>query len=188
MTYSRQRLKEVTALKREAVRRIQNDIGEIGASPSQKYIQEFTREFQTFESVVAPAEILEAARRANLIWIGDYPSLTRSQTYASEFLRELKTRKNNIAVAVEPVFARNQEVLTRWMAGKISEQEFLDRIHYGEEWGCDWAGYKTICEAARELRLPIYGVDCHPRNDVRSIRRRAVAGARRGGHRLRNHV
>ncbi|PYR89607.1 MAG: hypothetical protein DMG19_06990, partial [Acidobacteria bacterium] len=92
MTYSRQRLKEVTALKREAVRRIQNDIGEIGASPSQKYIQEFTGEFQTFESVVAPAEILEAARRANLIWIGDYHALTRSQTYASEFLRELKTR------------------------------------------------------------------------------------------------
>ena len=160
MTYSRQRLKEVTALKREAVRRIQNDIGEIGASPSQKYIQEFTREFQTFEAVVAPAEILEAARRANLIWIGDYHALTRSQTYASEFLRELKTRKNNIAVAVEPVFARNQEVLTRWMAGKISEQEFLDRIHYREEWGCDWEGYKTIFEAARELHIPIYGADC----------------------------
>src|SRR5437667_2663978 len=52
--------------------------------------------------------------------------------------------KNNIAVAVEPVFARNQEVLTRWMAGKISEQEFLDRIHYREEWGCDWEGYKRF--------------------------------------------
>src|SRR5436190_722316 len=186
MTYSRQRLKEVTALKREAVRRIQNDIGEIGASPSQKYIQEFTREFQTFESVVAPAEILEAARRANLIWIGDYHALTRSQTYASEFLRELKTRKNNIAVAVEPVFARNQEVLTRWMAGKISEQEFLDRIHYREEWGCDWEGYKTIFEAARELHIPIYGADCHPRNDMRSISRRDLGVARRVARLLAN--
>jgi len=186
MTYSRQRLKEVTALKREAVRRIQNDIGEIGASPSQKYIHEFTREFQTFESVVAPAEILEAARRANLIWIGDYHALTRSQTYASEFLRELKTRKNNIAVAVEPVFARNQEVLSRWMAGKISEQEFLDRIHYREEWGCDWEGYKTIFEAAGELHIPIYGADCHPRNDMRSISRRDLGVARRVARLLAN--
>src|SRR3989442_2019804 len=105
MTYPRQRLKEVTALKREAVRRIKNDIGEIGASPSQKYIQEFTREFQTFESVVDPAEILEEARQANLIWIGDYHTLTPSQTYASGFFRSLKTRKNNISVAVETVFA-----------------------------------------------------------------------------------
>src|SRR3989442_14762035 len=113
MTYSGQRLKEFTALKREAVRRIQNDIGEIGASPRQKYIHEFTREFQTFESVVAPAEILEAARRANFILIGDYHALTRSQTYASGFLRGLKTRKNNIAVAVEPVFAQKQQWLSR---------------------------------------------------------------------------
>ena len=45
MTYSKQRLKEVTALKRQAVRLIQNDIGEIDASPSRKYIQEFNREF-----------------------------------------------------------------------------------------------------------------------------------------------
>src|SRR5207247_10642360 len=141
MTYARQRQKDAPPLKGEPVPRNQNDIGEIGASPSQKYIQEFTHEFQTFEAVVAPAEILEAARRANLIWIGDYHALTRSQTYASGFLRELKTRKNNIAVAVEPVFARNQEVLSRWMAGKISEIEFLDRIHYREEWGCDWEGY-----------------------------------------------
>src|SRR5437016_12644788 len=107
MRYSRQRLKEVTALKREAGRRIQNEIGEIGASPSQKYIQEFTREFQSFESVVAPAAILEAARRAKLIWNGDYHAPTPSQTYASEFLRELKTRKNNIRVPVQPVYARN---------------------------------------------------------------------------------
>src|SRR5207244_3334309 len=155
------------------------DIGEIGASPSQKYIHEFTREFQTFESVVAPAEILEAARRANLIWIGDYHALTRSQTYASEFLRELKTRKGDLAVAVEPVFARNQEILDSWMAGKISEQEFLERIHYHEEWGCEWEGYKAIFAAARELHIPIYGADCHPRNDMRSIGRRDLGVARR---------
>jgi len=154
MTYSRQRLKEVTALKREAVRRIQNDIGEMGASLSRKYTQEFNREFQNFESVDDPAEILEQARQANLIWIGDYHALIQSQTYASEFLRELKAHKRDIAVAVEPVFARNQEILDCWMAGKISEQDFLERIHYREEWGCDWEGYKTIFDIRSGLSSP----------------------------------
>ncbi len=186
MTYSRQRLKEVTALKREAVRRIQNDIGEMGASPSRKYIQEFNREFQTFESVTDRGQILEEAQKANLIWIGDYHALIRSQTYASEFLRELKIRKNGIAVAVEPVFARNQEILDCWMAGKISEQEFLERIRYGEEWGCDWEGYKSIFAAARELHIPIYGADCPPRNDMRSIGRRDLSVARRVSRLLTN--
>src|SRR5438477_402333 len=129
MTYSKQRLKEVTALKRAAVRRIQSDIGEIDASPSRKYIQDFNREFQTFQAVCEPSEVLREAQEANLVWIGDYHALVQSQTYATEFLRGLAAHKNNIAVAVEPVFARNQEILDRWMAGKISEREFLDRVH-----------------------------------------------------------
>jgi hypothetical protein len=69
--------------------------------------------------------------------------------------------------------------LDRWLAGRISEHEFLDRVHYKEEWGCDWDGYKTIFETARDLRIPVYGIDCHPRNDMRSIGRRDLGAARR---------
>ena len=54
MTYSKKRLREVTALKRAAVKKIQNDIGELDASPSRKYIEEFNREFQTFQAVSTP--------------------------------------------------------------------------------------------------------------------------------------
>jgi len=64
------------------------------------------------------------------------------------------------------------------MAGKISEQEFLDTVHYDEEWGCDWNGYKAIFDAARESKIPVHGIDCHPRNDMRSISRRDRGVAR----------
>ena len=181
MTYSKQRLKEVTALKKQAVRLIQHDIGQIHPSPSRKYIQEFSREFQTFHNACDPKDILEEASQANLIWIGDYHALGQSQVYAAEFIHELAEKKNNLLIAVEPVFARNQEVLDRWMNGKISEREFLDAMHYDEEWGCDWKGYQTIFTTARELKIPIYGVDCHPRNDMRSIGRRDLGVARRIG-------
>jgi len=179
MTYSKQRLREITELKREAVRRIQTDIGEIHPSPSRKYIQEFSEEFDTFESVCQPEEILRGILKANLVWVGDYHALAASQMLVVELLKTVSQRKANIAVAVEPVFARSQESLDRWMSGKISEQEFLERIRYHEEWGCEWTGYKAIFETARELRVPVYGVDCHPRNDMRSIGRRDLGVARR---------
>src|SRR5262249_37932824 len=121
MIYSKQRLKEVTALKRQAVRLIQHDIGQIHVSPSRKYIKEFTREFQTFENVCNARDIVEAARGANLIWIGDYHALGQTQAYAAKFIRQLAGNKNNLIVAVEPVFARDQEILDRWMNGIISE-------------------------------------------------------------------
>jgi hypothetical protein len=181
MTYSKQRLKEVTALKKQAVRLIQHDIGQIHASPSQKYIQEFNREFQAFQNVCDPKDILGEAQRSNLIWIGDYHALSQSQAYATEFIRQLAQKKNNLIVAIEPVFGRDQEILDRWMRGSISEQEFLDAVNYEEEWGCDWKGYQSIFATARELNIPIYGVDCHPRNDMRSIGRRDLGVARRIG-------
>jgi Haem-binding uptake, Tiki superfamily, ChaN len=179
MTYSKQRLREITALKREAVRRIQTDIGEIHPSPTRKYIHEFNREFQGFDSVCSADEILRQLREANLVWIGDYHALTASQNYAATLLKELAHTKKNVALAVEPVFARNQKILDAWMAGKISEQEFLDRVRYHEEWGCDWESYKAIFDTARELGIRVYGVDCHPRNDMRSIGRRDLGVARR---------
>jgi hypothetical protein len=180
MTYLKQRLRQVTHLQRETVRRIQTDIGEIHPSPSRKYIREFTNEFNAFESVCDPDEVLRAALDANLIWVGDYHALAKSQIYVVELLKGIAQRKkNNVALAVEPIFARSQDVLDRWMSGKISEQEFLDRIRYHEEWGCEWTGYKAIFETARELGIRVYGVDCHPRNDMRSIGRRDLGVARR---------
>src|SRR5690348_1786455 len=111
MTYSKQRLREVMALKKKAVRRIQNDIGEIDASPSRKYIQEFNLEFQFFRGVCSPDDILREAREANLVWIGDYHALGQSQRFAANFIRQLAAEDNNLVVAVEPVFARNQKTL-----------------------------------------------------------------------------
>src|SRR4051812_30530814 len=179
MTYSKQRLREVTALKRATVKKIQSDIGELDGSPSRKYIHQFNREFQTFEAVCESDAVLAAARSANLIWIADYHALPKSQLYAARFLRELASDNSNITLAVEPVFARNQKVLDRWMSGKISEPEFLDGINYQDEWGCDWSGYKAIFDAARDLHVPVHGIDCHPRNDMRSIGRRDLGVARR---------
>lgn len=179
MTYSKQRLREVTALKREAVRRIQTDIVEIHPSPTRKYIHEFNEEFQSFDSVCTAVDISNATKEANLIWIGDYHALPASQIYAVTLLKELAATRKNLLLAVEPVFARNQKILEEWMTGRISEQEFLERVRYYEEWGCDWQSYKTIFMTAQELRIPVYGVDCHPRNDMRSIGRRDLGVARR---------
>src|SRR4030095_14117208 len=179
MIYSKQRLREVIELQREAVRRIQTDIGEIHPSPNRKYIDEFSQEFDEFVSVRDPKDLVREALEANLVWVGDYRALQKSQMYVAELLKDIAKEKDNIALAVEPIFARSQETLDRWMSGKISEQEFLERIRYHEEWGCEWAGYKAIFETARELNIPVYGVDCHPRNDMRSIGRRDLGVARR---------
>src|SRR5215475_11993509 len=102
----------------------------------------------------------------DLIWIGDYHALSRFQEFAATFLRDLHKRKANIGLAVEPVFSRHQRILDRWMAGKMSEQAFLEAIRYHDEWGCDWNSYSLMFETARQLGIPVHGIDSHPRYDM----------------------
>ena len=179
MSYSKSRLKEVVELQKGILGRIEGDLGEFGLSPRLKYIQEFTDEFRHYQAVCDVDEIVENAAGAHLVWIGDYHALGRSREFALHFLQRLHTTKKSIALGVEMVFARRQKTLDRFLAGKMSEAEFLDSIHYEDDWGCDWPSYKALFTAARELGIPIYGIDCHPRRDLRSIRRRDQGVARR---------
>jgi hypothetical protein len=179
MAYSRKRINEVAEIKRATVRRIRTDIGLIDTSRSHKYIEDFTTEFATFQDICIPSEILDRASEANLVWIGDYHALSRSQQFSSDFVHDLFRRNPNIALGVEPVFARHQKVLEKWMDGEISEPTFLNSIRYEDEWGCDWRSYRLLFDTARDLHVPIFGVDCHPRYDMRSIGRRDRRTARR---------
>ena len=185
MGYSRHRLNEVVALQKAVLDRIEADLGEFGNSPRRKYIREFHDEFQTYDAVCSRDEIADAAAQANLVWVGDYHALARSRSSAAELLRQIAARKNsNIALGVEVVFARHQKILDRWMRGAIGEDEFLSQIRYFEQWGCDWPSYRVLFDAARELAIPVYGLDCGPRTDLRSIGRRDQGVARRIGQLL----
>src|SRR5258705_13544780 len=114
------------------------DIGDVRPGQSRKYIEYFSQDFDAFESVCEPEDVLQGALEANLIWVGDYHALAKSQLYVVELLKQIAQHKDNVALAVEPIFARSQDVLDQWMKKEISEQEFLERIRYHEEWGCDW--------------------------------------------------
>src|SRR5689334_17332096 len=144
MGISRKRINEVAEIKRSTVRRIRTDIGLIDTSRSHKYIEDFTTEFATFEEICQPSEVLEKAVAANLIWIGDYHALSRFQQFSAGFIRDLYRQNPYLSLGVEPVFARHQKILDKWIDGSISEDKFLEAIRYEDEWGCDWKSYRLL--------------------------------------------
>src|SRR4051812_38414497 len=103
MTYSKQRLKELASIKKAALTRIQSDISEFESTIRGMYVQEYTDEFRTFEDVCSRDDVFEDAQSADLIWIGDYHALPRSQSFARDFLQELALDPGNLILAVEPI-------------------------------------------------------------------------------------
>ncbi|HEV8335656.1 MAG TPA: ChaN family lipoprotein [Candidatus Polarisedimenticolia bacterium] len=172
---------------REAVERLKKEIFGVDPNSSRKYIREFHRDFSRFEAVSSLDDLIVTCVKSDIIYIGDYHALASAQAFEARLLAEIASRSDGAALCVEMVFGRQQRILDRYMKEEISEEEFLRRIRYDLEWGYDWEAFRPIFEAAKEYGLPVFGIDCEPRNGFRYIRKRdAYAAARIADIALKN--
>jgi hypothetical protein len=113
------------------------------------------------------------------VYVGDYHALPSCQAFETRLLREIASRKPKTALCLEMIYGHQQRFLDRFMAGQLSEEEFLRRIRYDLEWGYDWESFRPLFDVAREYSLPVFGIDCEPRTGFRHIRKRDSYAATR---------
>ncbi len=160
------------ALGRRAVAQLRGEIGRIDPAARSAYVRAFQKEFGRVEAESTFDDLIIACYKADLVYIGDFHALPRSQVFACRLLHEISARSRRTILAVEMVHGRHQHVLDRWMEGRIGQDEFLRRIRYDLEWGYSWPAFSALFEVAREKRIPVYGIDSAPRNGIRRIRQR----------------
>jgi uncharacterized iron-regulated protein len=165
-------LREEIAFHRRMVSQIKREIARIDPNISRRYIRDFTTEFRRYTDLSSWDDLVLSCYKADLVYVGDYHALPSSQAFASRLLGEIASRSRKVILAVEMVYGRNQTLLDRWMAGRMSDEEFKRRIRYDLEWGYDWAGFRRIFEAARAYGVKVLGIDCPPRNGLRHIHKR----------------
>jgi uncharacterized iron-regulated protein len=170
--YRRPKIKEMIEDQREVVENLKNIIFGSDPDSQKKYIRDFTEEFTTFRKISSLDDLFISCYKSDLIYIGDYHALKESQLFAAKLIRRIAQRTKTAILTLEMVYTRNQATLDSWMEGKISEEEFLQRIRYEEEWGYDWEGFKAIFDAARDCNVKVFGVDSGPRGGLKHIRRR----------------
>lgn len=108
-----------------------------------KYRQTYERGFRKKWLASSKKEVLKALQGAPLVFMGDFHALQQSQ---KAHLRILKSLKNPAqwVVGLECVEARHQKVLDQYLAGKISEREFLKGCEWKKNWGFPWDHYRPI--------------------------------------------
>jgi hypothetical protein len=163
---------EEVRLYRRAVTRLKREIGKVDSNARRRYIREFQAEFGSYQDIASFDDLLVDCLKADLIYIGDYHALPASQRFAARLLGEVASRSRQVALGMEMVFGRHQRILDRWLAGEISEEDFLRRIRYGLDWGYSWPSFQAVFEAAREYHCRVFGIDCEPRASFRFIRKR----------------
>ena len=165
-------LHDEVALSRRTVSRLRAELARTDATARSIYVRAFRREFRRLKELASFDDLILACFKADLVYIGDFHSLPRSQEFAARLLHEIARRSRRVVLAVEMVYCRHQQILDRWMAGEIGEEEFLKRIRYEQDWGYDWQAFRRAFEVAREHGLPVHAIDCAPRSGMRFIRTR----------------
>jgi hypothetical protein len=135
-----------------------------------KYLQDFSRAFQSYECVIDREQLIADMRAADIVLIGDYHALPAAQRSAATLLEErAQPGDRPVVLGLETIFSRDQHILDEWWRREIDAEELRQRIRFDLDWGYDWAPFYELLVTAREHADAIYGLDCTPREDLRKI-------------------
>ena len=124
------------------------------------YFSDFDKEFLRFDRPAEKTEIVNEARKSEIVFLGDYHNLRKSQEVAAEIFAEVASSSPNRPVlAVEFVASKDQKILDDFLGGRTEEEVFLKKTHFlGWDNAEHWQGYRKLLEAAKKLGAKVYGV------------------------------
>lgn len=155
---------ELVAIQKRLVAELQQRIAEYSENPDpalEHYLARYRAEFDNgFERPASREEILDQLARTHIAYFGDYHTLRTAQSAALSFLRELiKSRKRKIVLGVEMFEAAHSAHAQALIDERITAQEFRRRVRWFKSWGFPWRSYARFFEFARELKVPLVGLN-----------------------------
>jgi hypothetical protein len=166
-----------SAAQLHALAEVERTIRATDTKSRRKYLRDFSEAFRAYKRVLPYAELKSQLNDADLILVGDYHALPASQGFTAELVRRLAQNGRTVVLGVEAIVARDQHILDEWQRGEIDTHELCSRIRFETDWGYDWQPFRELLETARAVGAPIFGLDCTPRQDMRSIRARDMHAA-----------
>jgi len=136
-----------------------------------KYLRDYNNSFRKYDYTLSAQELEKRIAAASLLLVGDYHALPASQRFASSLVERIAQR-SKVVLGVEAVLSRDQAQLDAWWRREISEAALREKLRFDREWGYDWQPFYELLAGTRDHGDGIYGLDCAPRDDLRSIRSR----------------
>jgi uncharacterized iron-regulated protein len=123
--------------------------------------------------LVEVQEVLAQARAQPVVLLGESHASAEHHRWQLHTLAALHAQRPDMVIGFEMFPRRVQAVLDRWVAGELSEADFLQRTHWSEVWGFDAAYYLPLFHFARMHRVPMLALNVE-RDLVRRIGREGL--------------
>lgn len=120
-------------------------------------------------------QLLDVAGDARVVYFGETHDNPASHHLEVELLAGLERRHpGQMALGLE-MFSRSQQpVLDRWVAGELTEKEFLQQSGWFRHWGMNFGYYRELLDLARDRHIPVIALNAE-KSLVRAITTKSPA-------------
>jgi uncharacterized iron-regulated protein len=95
-----------------------------------------------------------------LVYVGELHDNPASHRLQVEILKAMQaSHPGKVALGMEMFNNEQQVALDRWVAGELSEKEFLRESRWFENWKTDFELYRELLEFARDQQIPVIGLN-----------------------------
>jgi uncharacterized iron-regulated protein len=113
----------------------------------------------TGKEVAHPAMMAEAAA-AGVVLLGESHDRADHHRWQLSVMAGLLARRADVVAGFEMFPARADPVLADWVAGRLTEAAFLERVEWRRVWGFAEALYLPLFHFCRLHRVPMIGLNC----------------------------
>ena len=116
--------------------------------------------------VVALENLVPRLTASRIVLIGEHHDQPGHHRAQLEIIKSMAQTRAPVAVGLEMFRRDSQDILDRWVAGKMKEKNFREAYH--DNWGFPWELYRDIFLFARDKKIPLVGLNV-PRSVTRQV-------------------
>jgi uncharacterized iron-regulated protein len=109
--------------------------------------------------IIRRSQLTAQLARAKVIYLGETHDSAEDHRLQLEIIRQLQKKNSKVAIALEMFQRPYQSVVNDYLAGKIDEQELLEKTEYKQRWGYPWQYYAPILQFAKAKKLPVLALN-----------------------------
>ncbi len=103
--------------------------------------------------------IIQDVSNEKVVFVGEQHDQYSNHLAQLKVIKALKERGQKVAVGMEMFQRPFQEVIDRYLDGKIDERTFLKETEYFSRWGYDYHLYRPIIQYCKENKIPIVALN-----------------------------
>ncbi len=109
---------------------------------------------------VTAAAMYDQASRAQVVYVGETHDNPASHRLQGDILQALAaSNPGEISLAMEMFTPKQQPGLDRWVAGDLTEKEFLKEVDWSTNWRMNFALYRDLLTFCRDRQIPILALN-----------------------------